>query len=97
MAKTKATDQAAPKQEVPSEAGEPPHIDGADSESTDQAEPKQDAPSTVDEPPRFDGGDFVAVEPLRIDGVDIEPGKPFTATPDIAYPLVDSGAARFAE
>jgi hypothetical protein len=97
MAKAKATGQAAPKQEVPSEAGEPPHIDGADIESADQAAPEQDAPFTVDELPRFDGGDFVAVEPLRIDGVDIEPGESFTATADIADPLVASGAARAAE
>ena len=40
---------------------------------------------------------FVAVEPLRIDGVDIAPGESFTVPAKVAEQLVASGAASAAE
>ena len=84
MAKSKTTAQAAPEQEVPFEAAEPPRPDSADIKPTEQAAPKQE-------------WSFVAIEPLRLDGVDIEPGESFTATAKIAEPLIASGAASAAE
>lgn len=38
--------------------------------------------------------DLVAVEPIRIDGVDVAPGEPFDALPPDAEALQASGAAR---
>ena len=56
----------------------------AKAKTTDQTAPEQEA-------------SFVAIEPLRIGGVDIEPGESFTAVAKIADPLVASGAASVAE
>lgn len=35
-----------------------------------------------------------AVEPIRIDGVDVAPGKPFLATPNQAEELIFAGVAQ---
>lgn len=40
---------------------------------------------------------YTAVEPLRINGVDIAPGENFTSTEEVAKPLLAHGAAIAAE
>lgn len=40
---------------------------------------------------------LVAVEPIRIDGVDVQPDEPFEASPLDAEALKGSGAARDAD
>lgn len=47
------------------------------------------APASKGEPAAL-----VAIEPIRLDGVDVAPGEAFDAAPDVATTLLASGAAR---
>lgn len=55
------------------------------------------APATTD-PVNTDDSDIqhlIAVEPLRVDGVDVAPDEPFVALTAAANALVGAGAARY--
>lgn len=54
--------------------------------------------SATTDPVNTDDSDIlhlIAVEPLRVDGVDVAPDEPFVANSTTATALVGAGAARY--